>query len=377
MPAGQQIALQPALAGVFGEDLHHPAVRGPGARRPGRVSACHALPLASKTACSRLEAVSSGPTSAEVAALRGVGHDLSRGGRRGPGWVRAGWRRACRRARRTVPGRQRQVAQQQAAVGVRVGAEPRVARRGRRPAPAAAGGPSSSKSSSGRYERSHSSSWRRCSRVVADAGQRDLVGAPGALHRQRRRPRRARSSPSGCAARSPASAAARWRRPRGRRAGTRRCGPGRCPWPPAIARCTVDRVVAGDVDGLVAVSAQQLVEFGLGEPGQHRRVGDLVAVEVQDRQDGAVVHRVEELVGVPGRRPAARSPPRRRRSRRPPAGPGCRARRRRRGRASSRARRPRGWSRASPGRRGWARRRGRRTAGTAGPCPSASRVTSG
>ncbi len=60
--------------------------------------------------------------------------------------------------------------------------------------------------------------------------------------------------------------------------------------------------VAGDVDGVVAVAAQEVVQLGLGETGEHRRIGDLVAVEVQDRQHGAVVHRVEELVGVPGRR---------------------------------------------------------------------------
>src|SRR5690606_1501631 len=61
------------------------------------------------------------------------------------------------------------------------------------------------------------------------------------------------------------------------------------------------RFVADDIDRVVPVPAQQGVEFGFGKAGEHRRVGDLVAVEVQDRQDGTVVHRVEELVGVPGR----------------------------------------------------------------------------
>ncbi|GAA3127660.1 hypothetical protein GCM10010521_12620 [Streptomyces rameus] len=60
------------------------------------------------------------------------------------------------------------------------------------------------------------------------------------------------------------------------------------------------RVVPGDMEGLVAVSPEQSVEFGLRYPGQDRRVGDLVAVEVQDRQDGTVPYRVEELVRVPG-----------------------------------------------------------------------------
>ncbi len=60
------------------------------------------------------------------------------------------------------------------------------------------------------------------------------------------------------------------------------------------------RVVTGDMDGIVTVAAQKFVQFGLREPGQHRRVGDLVAVQVQDRQYGAVADRVQELVGVPG-----------------------------------------------------------------------------
>ncbi len=59
-------------------------------------------------------------------------------------------------------------------------------------------------------------------------------------------------------------------------------------------------VAAGDVQRVVAVAAQQGVELVLGDPGQHRRVGDLVAVQVEDRQDRAVVDRVEELVRMPG-----------------------------------------------------------------------------
>ena len=54
-------------------------------------------------------------------------------------------------------------------------------------------------------------------------------------------------------------------------------------------------------------------QFVVADPGQHGRVGDLVAVEVQDRQDRAVADRVEELVRVPRRRERARSRPRRRR----------------------------------------------------------------
>ena len=49
-----------------------------------------------------------------------------------------------------------------------------------------------------------------------------------------------------------------------------------------------------------AVSAQQLLELLAWDPGEDGRVGNLVAVEVQDRQHGTVGHRTEKLVGVPG-----------------------------------------------------------------------------
>ncbi len=62
------------------------------------------------------------------------------------------------------------------------------------------------------------------------------------------------------------------------------------------------RVVPFDEQRGPAVAAEQLLQLLAGDAGQHGRVGDLVAVEMQDRQDGAVGHRVEELVGVPGGR---------------------------------------------------------------------------
>ena len=62
------------------------------------------------------------------------------------------------------------------------------------------------------------------------------------------------------------------------------------------------RVVPGDVGRLVAVAAQQRVEVVVADPGQQRRVGDLEAVQVQDRQHGPVPGRVDELVRVPARR---------------------------------------------------------------------------
>ena len=53
--------------------------------------------------------------------------------------------------------------------------------------------------------------------------------------------------------------------------------------------------------GCVAVALHQVDEFLLADPCEHRRVGDLEAIEVQNRQDDAVADGVEELVGVPRR----------------------------------------------------------------------------
>ena len=60
-------------------------------------------------------------------------------------------------------------------------------------------------------------------------------------------------------------------------------------------------LVALDEPRAVAVAGHQRVELVVRDPGQDGRVGDLVAVEVQDRQHRAVARRVEELVAVPAR----------------------------------------------------------------------------
>ena len=61
-------------------------------------------------------------------------------------------------------------------------------------------------------------------------------------------------------------------------------------------------VGAGDDVGIVAVAFEELEQLALGNARQHGRVRDLVAVQMQDRQHRAVVHRVEELVRMPARR---------------------------------------------------------------------------
>ena len=122
--------------------------------------------------------------------------------------------------------------------------------------------------------------------------------APGASARcprpAGRRPPSGRSSPSACAARSSASAAARVAPPS--RAAR---------W---IARDLVERLVerggeragapragsstAATSSGRSRSPRSSATSSSLGDPREHGRVGDLVAVQVQDRQHGAVASRV-------------------------------------------------------------------------------------
>ena len=49
----------------------------------------------------------------------------------------------------------------------------------------------------------------------------------------------------------------------------------------------------------MAVAHHQAAQLFLRNSIQHSRIGDLVAVEMQDRQHDAVFGRMHELVGVP------------------------------------------------------------------------------
>ena len=51
---------------------------------------------------------------------------------------------------------------------------------------------------------------------------------------------------------------------------------------------------------VIPVAAQQTPQLLAADAGQHRGVGDLVAVQVQDGQHRPVGGRIQELVGVPG-----------------------------------------------------------------------------
>lgn len=263
----------------------------------GRVSACQAFPVASYSASRRLDAVSSGPTTRKsrrsaVAAMTASSRPPS---------TRVGsWR--------TVPGLStctacssragdRQIAQQQPAVGVRGGAEPRLAFR-HTGEDLVSGASLGVEEFIGPVRAQPALQLPQVLRVVADPGQRDLVGAPGALDGQ--------SVDLG----GPGPALGGTQHDHGpARPSGLTAGPGGILELPDAVDGAVHRgghrpvhregVVPRHVQGLVTVAAQQGVEFRIREAGEHGRVGDLVAVEVEDGKDGPVMHGIEELVGVP------------------------------------------------------------------------------
>ena len=67
-----------------------------------------------------------------------------------------------------------------------------------------------------------------------------------------------------------------------------------------MAWCILSGSIAFDEMRRPAVAFEKFLKFGLGNAGEDRGIGDFVAVEMQDRQDGAVGGGVEEFVGVPG-----------------------------------------------------------------------------
>jgi hypothetical protein len=84
MPAGEQVALQPALAGVLGEHLHHPAV--PGQVHVGRLD--RVLPVLAGDLVDRAEPVGLGLVGSEdpEVAVRGVvAHHIPQEGAQHPG----------------------------------------------------------------------------------------------------------------------------------------------------------------------------------------------------------------------------------------------------------------------------------------------------
>ena len=135
--------------------------------------------------------------------------------------------------------------------------------------------------------------------MVAHLGERHLVRAPGALGRQpvdqlRAGPALRRAQHDHRPARPRRSLVAR-----ARAAGSRRSRRATSSSVAAISPCISVGVRALDEPRRVAVALEQRPQLVAGDPREHRRVGDLVAVQVQDRQHRAVARRVQELVRVP------------------------------------------------------------------------------
>ena len=72
------------------------------------------------------------------------------------------------------------------------------------------------------------------------------------------------------------------------------------------ARVHVHRVAALEDVGLVTVTGHQPDDLLVGAPPQHRRARDLVAVQVEDGQHGAVAGRVQKMRALPRARQRAR-----------------------------------------------------------------------
>ena len=59
------------------------------------------------------------------------------------------------------------------------------------------------------------------------------------------------------------------------------------------------RIIAFDVIRRPAAAAEELIQLFRFDAGENSRVGDLVAIQMQDRQHRAIGDRIEELVGMP------------------------------------------------------------------------------
>ena len=289
VPAREQVALEPALAEVLGEDLHHAAV----GREPlvGRLASppSQVRPVTEKTSSSRFEAVSSGPKRRNVS--RVPVDDVAQVAAEDPrrlGRARARLRHVDRVVAEVG---QHEVAEQLAAVRVRVGAHP--------PPADAARAPELGHEAAALVEQLLGPVAPKPLPRAA-AGARGCRGppraAPGASARcprpACRRPPSARSSPSASAGRASASADAR---PRSLARALARISAIRSSASSSAAanrRCTRRRILAveatGDEQRLPAVALEQRHELVLRDPREDRRVRDLVAVQVQDREHGAV-----------------------------------------------------------------------------------------
>jgi hypothetical protein len=307
VPPGEQVALEPALAEVLGEDLHDASVRREvlvdllDRAEPGFVGGVEDVAEAVRRRLIRTE---------EPEVVRVARHDVAQEPAEDA-------RRLCerRRGRGDIDGvvaevGEDEVAKQLASVRMRVRAHPAVAVR-RLLGDLRADAALLVEELLGAVAAEPPFEPPKVVGALADAGERNLVRAPRALDGNAidlARPRPALGRPQD------------------------KHRPAR-PRPIAFLTCPavdlLDRVenprqsfrkplvhgdwilaaeATGDEDGFPAVALEERDELVLGDPREYRRVRDLVAVQVQDRQHGAVSDRVEELVRVParGERPGLR-----------------------------------------------------------------------
>ena len=288
MPSGEQVALQPTLAGVLGEDLHHPAVDGEvvvvrhGLGVPGPVGHLEDVLEAVGVVLIRGEQ----PEVVHVAC-----HHVAQERAQHPGGLH-GTGAGCVDVDGVVAEvGHLQVPQKQSPVGVRVGAHPTL--------------PSRVQGRDLRHRRAvgveellglvaaHPLLEHLCGASRCRAHRRTAPGGSASSPRSScRRAPWVRSSPSGNAARSSATADAP-------PAPSRRAVARASAWISRISSRQWSRVAANawcisvgvralDDVRRVPVTAHERGELVLADPGEHGGVGDLVAVEVQDRQHGAV-----------------------------------------------------------------------------------------
>ena len=297
MAAGEQVPLEPALAQVLGQDLHH--APGVGEVLVGRGD--RHVPDAVGHLEHVAQTVGGGLVRAEQAKrLRVAGDDVAHEPAEDPRRLGLGLAGGRHRDRVGAEVRQRQLPQQLAAVGVRVGAHPL--------------GPVRRERGQVRHEcpmrveelvrpvrAQPVRQDRQMRRVVAYAGDRDLVGTPGTLDREPVDHLRAR--PALGRAQDDHRPADMHERPAAAR-GVLDLGD--------LVDGDVERVgqvavhlgglVAGDHERAPAVAGKQRGQLVVGDAREDRRVGDLVAVQVQDRQHGPVDGRTQKACRVPARR---------------------------------------------------------------------------
>ena len=297
VPAGQQVALHPALEGVFAEHLHHAAVRGEqaavavfgqGLGQPGL--------MAGLVDC--LEAVGRGlvgtehPEVAHVLAHHVAQQLAQHKSVLGPDASGLGYfHRVVAKVRHP------QRLAQGAAVGVRIGAHPALSHR--RHFAQLRDQLAVGVEEFLRLVAAHPALQQpQVVRIGLDLGNRYLVGAPEALDLVAVDFRRSGPSLGG------AQDDHRPARPHGLAGAARLILEG-ANLADAILQgrghllMHQGGVVALDEVRRVSVAGKQALQLVGRNARENRGVGDLVAVQMQDRQHGAVANRVEKLVGMP------------------------------------------------------------------------------